>query len=64
MLRIARKARGARGIVAEILFYREAVKKIEAESLVFCGQGICGANSQTAKNAPKFRIINGLLNRL
>jgi hypothetical protein len=39
--RVARKARGAQGIEVEILFYREAVKKIEAESPVFarvCGQ--------------------------
>jgi hypothetical protein len=28
--------RAARGIAAEILFYREAVKKIGAESPVFC----------------------------
>jgi hypothetical protein len=34
----------APGIVAEILFYREAVKKIGAESPVFC----------VAKKAPKF----------
>jgi hypothetical protein len=33
--REARKARGAQGIGAEILFYRFAVKKIEAESPVF-----------------------------
>jgi hypothetical protein len=39
-------ARGAQGIEAKILFYREAVKKIAAESPVFlpgCGQ----------KNAPE-----------
>jgi hypothetical protein len=42
----ARKARGARGIVAEILFYRETVKKIEAESPVFCPW------FPRAKNAP------------
>jgi hypothetical protein len=36
----------AQGIVAEILFYRAAVKKIGAESPVFCGTA--------AKNAPPF----------
>jgi hypothetical protein len=36
-LREAQQARGAQGIAAEILFYRFAVKKIEAESPVFCG---------------------------
>jgi hypothetical protein len=29
---------------------------LEAESPVFCGLGICGANSQTAKNAPTYGL--------
>jgi hypothetical protein len=36
----------AQGIVAEILFYREAVKKIEAESPVFC----CVSRKKCAQN--------------
>jgi hypothetical protein len=30
------------------------IRGLAAESPVFCGQGICGANSLTAKKAPKF----------
>jgi hypothetical protein len=47
---------GAQGIAAEILFCRRAAKKIAADSPVFCGAA--------AKNAPKFRIINEILNGL
>jgi hypothetical protein len=58
-LREARIARGAQRIEAEILFYRWAVKKIGAESLVFgasaCWSQFCGAKLLLAMQAPKMR---------
>jgi hypothetical protein len=44
----------AQGIAAESPqdLHRQ-IRGLEAESPVFCGQGICGANSLTAENAPE-----------
>jgi hypothetical protein len=58
------RSQTARGIGAEILFYRKAVKKIEADSPVFgvkragrnFAQQNCCSLLSPAKNAPKFRI--------
>jgi hypothetical protein len=44
----------AQGIAAESpQDLRWQIRGLGAESPVFCGLGICGANSQTAKNAPQ-----------
>jgi hypothetical protein len=48
------KTLGAQGIVAEIpQDLHKQIRGIGAESPVFFGQGICAANSLTAKNAPE-----------